>query len=328
MITDASTTPTPDPPDEPRRSMWSRPERAAPWLISLTIHAIIIFLGFAITWGALALTDDRDAADVIIADFDALTYQPEAAITLDLDDADASAEEPLEFDTPIPAPTTPANTLTPQDLPASTWTDLGAPELPAFLAAPDAEAAAFAGLKATNARDIVYVIDASGSMISSFQIVADELSRSLSALAPPQRFAVILFQQNQALWVTPRGRLTGATPANTASAAADVRKIFPQGRSNPLNALRDALRLEPDVVFLLSVNITGAGEFEVDADDLLRALARSNPIDPVTDARRTSIKCIQFLDPDPLDTLRRIAETHGGPDGFTFLDRETLGLPR
>jgi len=35
---------------------------------------------------------------------------------------------------------------------------------------------------------------------------------------------------------------------------------------------------------------------------------------------------VQFLDPDPLETLRRIAEQHGGPDGYRFLSRAELGL--
>jgi hypothetical protein len=35
---------------------------------------------------------------------------------------------------------------------------------------------------------------------------------------------------------------------------------------------------------------------------------------------------VQFLDPDPLDTLRKIAQAHGGERGFRFLDRAELGL--
>jgi hypothetical protein len=35
---------------------------------------------------------------------------------------------------------------------------------------------------------------------------------------------------------------------------------------------------------------------------------------------------VQFLDPDPLDTLRKIAEVHGGPKGYRFLDRRQLGI--
>jgi len=49
-------------------------------------------------------------------------------------------------------------------------------------------------------------------------------------------------------------------------------------------------------------------------------------MDRLTGERRTQINCIQFLDPDPLDTLRRIAEAHGGPGGYKFLGRGELGL--
>ena len=58
--------------------------------------------------------------------------------------------------------------------------------------------ATFAGTSSTNARKIVYAIDASGSMISSIQIVLEELTRSLENLSPKQSFTVIFFQNDAA----------------------------------------------------------------------------------------------------------------------------------
>ena len=80
------------------------------------------------------------------------------------------------------------------------------------------------------------------------------------------------------------------------------------------------------MLFLLSENITGSGEFEIDQADLLKLLDELNPVDRKTGRRVTLIKCVQFLDPDPLDTLLRIAQHHGGPDGYRFLSRAELGL--
>ena len=74
---------------------------------------------------------------------------------------------------------------------------------------------------------------------------------------------------------------------------------------------RDAGRIRPDV-----------------AADLLNLLDKLNPLDPDTNRRAAQINCIQFLDADPLDTMKKIAQAHGGRGGgaFKFLTRKDLGL--
>jgi hypothetical protein len=207
----------------------------------------------------------------------------------------------------------------------------------------------FAGLKASNVLSVVYVVDASGSLISTLPVIRRELERSLRRLSPEQRFAVIFFQRNEAL-VQPSGR-SGSGPGATAllreatKAAVEetvrwTESVRPSGRSSPLAALERALAARPDVVFLLSTDITGLGDFEVGRDELLRQLDALNPLDRSTGRRPTRIQCIQFLDPDPLDTLKKIAEAHSGGSGATagaagdgndvsgyrFLSRDALGL--
>src|SRR5690606_31927363 len=96
--------------------------------------------------------------------------------------------------------------------------------------------------------------------------------------------------------------------------------------TKPIAALEAALKLDPDVIFLLSQDITGYGEFEVDQRDLLNRLEALNPVDPATGRRRVQIQCIQFLKEDPLGTMRKIAEAHGGRNGYKFLSSAELGL--
>lgn len=214
---------------------------------------------------------------------------------------------------------------------------------PAGLGPADAPPTSFAGLKASNAQSVVYVVDASGSLISTLPVVRRELEQSLRRLAPTQRYAVIFFQRNQAIVQGAAGGSDAATaPVLRTARKAEVdatlawaATIRPSGRSSPLIALGLALNLRPDVVFLLSTDITGAGDFEVGRDEILRRIDELNPLDPATGRRPTRIQCVQFLDPDPLDTLREIARRHGGAappagadevPGFRFLTRESLGL--
>jgi len=185
----------------------------------------------------------------------------------------------------------------------------------------------FVGLRATNARRIVYVVDASGSLVGSFPQVLEELRRSVMKLDPRQTFGIIFIQRGEALTVPPGGALQPATPERLAEAMKWVdAKVVPTGRSNPIAAIEAAIALKPEIIFLLSADITGAGEFEISERVLLDELDRLNPKDPATGRRPVRIQCIQFLDPDPVGTLQRLAGEHGGADGYRYLGRAELGL--
>ena len=175
-------------------------------------------------------------------------------------------------------------------------------------------------------------------MITSLPFIISELERSISALAPDQRFRVIFFQRNDAILVPgPSDSSPPALPARLLAASASNREfvsswiqldrnnIRAQGRSNPVAALSLALsNLDPapDLIFLLSSDITGVGEFEISQADLLKTIDRLNR-NP-DGSRKAVIRTIQFLDADPLETLRKIAQRNGGPDGYRFVDRAAL----
>ena len=92
-----------------------------------------------------------------------------------------------------------------------------------------------------------------------------------------------------------------------------------------MNAIRTAMNLKPDIIYLLSVNITGAGGYEVPAEELLASLDIINPVDSRNGLRRVQINCIAFVTQDPLHTMQRIAEIHGGDDGYAFIERGRVG---
>ncbi|MHC4413887.1 MAG: vWA domain-containing protein [Planctomycetota bacterium] len=298
----------------------------APWVASVGLHAGVVALGFLVTWTVMSLAEDREPVRVT-ADFHNLSYDPLVTLNADVEPIDeleppeTTAIEPLE------------QALSEQlaDLEAAPLSLV--PEAPAppamvgFAPPVPHDSATFVGLTTTQARRIVYVIDASGSMIRSLQIVLEELARSLDALTGQQSFGVIFFQHNDAVVVPPTNRLVAASSEAKLEALEWIdENVIPAGRSNPLEAIERALGLEPQVIFLLSENITGSGQFEIDQAELLELLEQLNPTDSETGRRATQINCVQFLYPDPLDTLRKIAERHGGPKGYKFLDAAELGI--
>lgn len=303
-----------------------RVNKIVPWIASFALHGLVILLGFAITWTAVLLQPEQEPT-IIIADFNALTYEPVAM--LDLEKAElqeAIVQDMVESDLLLETIT---DRLSELELdPISMISDAAnVSPISKFAPEPQQGRAEFVGLSSSNARRIVYVIDASGSMIRSLPIVVQELARSLDGLTSQQQFSVVFFQRDKALVTPPASRLSVASEAEKLRIIQWIDKnIIPAGTSNPIRAIEKALSFDPDVIFLLSENITGGGQWEIDQRDLLALLDRLNPVDPRTGRRKTTINCIQFLDPDPLDTLKKIAEIHGGPNGYKFLDRKELGL--
>ncbi len=302
-------------------------KRIVPFVASAMVHLGIVLIAVIAASTVIFLQRD-DQPTLVVANFDDLRYDP--IIRRDVEQSDTT-ERLVQDRVPVEA-LTPAMTDQLMDIevdPLSVLSD-AAPQSALADFAPDTTTnrVEFSGLSSSNAKRIVYVIDASGSMIRSLQIVVQELARSIDALSAQQQVGIVFFQGEDALVVPPESQLVPATGAEKLRMLQWIdQKVYPRGSSNPLAAIRYALDRKPDVIFILSENITGAGQYEIDQRDLLAMLDELNPvIDEQTGRRQTQINCIQFLETDPLDTLRQVAEIHGGPRGYKFLDRKELGL--
>lgn len=306
----------------------SRAERQAkrviPWIVSFAIHGVLILMGFLITWSIVTMSPEEEPI-VVIADFDSLIFDPIAELKLDHAIEEQTVETDLDllpldqpFEEMMPSFETEIALPTPEAMHGAQPMD--------FAPAPARGSASFMGVSTTNAQQIVYVIDASGAMIAYMPIILSHLRNSLDALSPEQRFAIIFYQGGSAHSFPAGGGLSEANAREKDRALTWADGIVPRQVSNPIPAFEVALRMQPDAVFVLSANITAAGRFEVDQSELLARLDQLNPVDRTTGARRTQINCIQFLDPDPLDTMRLISQQHGGERGYRFYSRRDLGL--
>jgi hypothetical protein len=169
---------------------------------------------------------------------------------------------------------------------------------------------------ASTARGVVYVVDASGPMVTSMQVVLRELERSVGALSASQKFNVVLFR---AIDGQPEGgtlvfapTLMRATPQMKMRLSEWLREVGPRGRSSPLKGLEVAIAQQPDAVFLLSRGIdrTTGGVWDLGLESTLARLEQLNPAGP--DGRRpVVIKTIQFLEDDPTGVMRAIGRAHG-----------------
>lgn len=191
----------------------------------------------------------------------------------------------------------------------------------------------FAGLGASNARSVVYVVDASGPMVTSLPRVLEEVARSAEQLSPVQKFGVVLFRETEdgAGAETFSPVLVRATPTAKRRLAEWLSSIEPRGASNPLAGLEVALGMEPDAVFLLSRSIarSGGGVWEQGLEATLARLDELNP--PIGGGRGAVrrpvlIQTIQFLDDDPTGIMQAIGARHGQGAGYRVVRRsEDLG---
>ena len=164
------------------------------------------------------------------------------------------------------------------------------------------------GGSAPGVRSIVYVVDRSGSMVDTFLHVRAELKRSISALRRSQKFHVIFFNSGAPLENPPR-RLVNAIDAHRRDFFKFLDNVAAGGGTRPELALRRALAMEPDLIYLLSDGIS----FDPDLPAKLDAWNRG---------RHTRIYTIAYLDQGGREILEGIAREHGGE--FKFVSEYDL----
>ncbi|CAN5791663.1 hypothetical protein BH11PLA1_BH11PLA1_16470 [soil metagenome] len=177
----------------------------------------------------------------------------------------------------------------------------------------------FAGLQVDGplAASVVYVVDGSGPMVSTWPWVAAEVERSVEELAATQRFNVVLFADRGAA-ESVRLFANEPLPASTherARLAGWLATMETTGRSSPLAGLRSALRQKPGVIFLLcrSIARTNGARWDAGNAAILKELDALNPRG-IGGERAIVIKVVQFIEPDSTGLLQAISKAHGGGD--------------
>lgn len=184
----------------------------------------------------------------------------------------------------------------------------------------------FIGSPIGNAKHIAYVVDASGSLLDTLPFVMLELRSSISKLVDAQTFTVIFYTGDKPLIA---GGAQGMLPATSENKARVLKwleqgHVVPQGQASPIDAVKRALSFKPDLIFLLSDNITGSGRYELAQSQLLAEVTKAN-------VGKTKINTIQFLYRDPLadvdgmrPTLEMISLKTNGL--FKFISGRELGI--
>ncbi len=306
-----------------------------PMTVSLTVHAVLLLLLALTTWSVFQGAPPDSSAGI------AVTAGSPTGDALDWSDGSGSEDSEREI-TADATPLAPTRTteitsaLRGAARPPLTGSELGAGDEGRAevlgIGAGSAGGAATDGLGAglgrggglggagvwdlkSTGKHFAYVVDFSGSIIVAVDDLKRELKRSIGGLRPDQTFNVILFygagDQRAERYVT------DSLSAKLLPASAENKRAFfrwidgkaPTGSTEPLAALKRALALRPDAVFLFS-----DGLFD---EQVVTETTAAN-------ARRAQIHCLVFDElllgdasgvprvTDGAKRMRRIAEQNGG----------------
>jgi len=163
------------------------------------------------------------------------------------------------------------------------------------------------GLEAQGAK-FVYVFDRSGSMGElggkPLSEAKKELLASLNDLDKRQQFYVVFYNEQPRLFDAgnSKGRLVWGTDDNKKQAAQFIDSIRADGGTDHMSALMVALRMRPDVIFLLT---DGEQQDDPSAEDLKR-------VERINDGA-AQINVIQFAPlPRPGSSLIQLAKQNRG----------------
>ena len=129
-----------------------------------------------------------------------------------------------------------------------------------------------------------------------------ELKRSINALHHSQKFHVILF--NDGYLEMPPARAVSAIGVNKRRCFEFLDGIHPGGMTDPIPAMRQAFRKEPDLVFFLT-----DGEFSPALVDELRKWNKR---------KKVKIFTLAYIYASGANLLKKIAAENGGT--YTFVD--------
>lgn len=160
-----------------------------------------------------------------------------------------------------------------------------------------------------NATKVVFVCDASGSMINKFDVLKQQLRQSIDVLIPVQGFNVIFFKEERAIALDERN-LVMANPDGKRRAHEFLQSTWTGPVSAPIPALEMAFKQDAQLIYFL----TDGFEFFPSNDEVVKRVEQL-----VTErGGRVKINTIFFGDPgydknDPgFRTLKTIAEMTGG----------------
>lgn len=152
-------------------------------------------------------------------------------------------------------------------------------------------------------RSIIFVCDASGSMINKMFLLKRELQRTVDQMKVQQAFNIVFFADEAPQTLSPT--LLMASPDNKRKAYEFLNSVTTYGSTDPIPGIEAAFRQQPQLIFLLT-----DGDFP-DNKKVVDRIAQLNP------GGKVKVNTIAFVNEDEenkpfIEVLKTIAKTGNG----------------
>ena len=276
------------------------------WVVSIVLHGLF----FAVFWGVV-LREEATVRRVII---------PEARLAASPGSAEPADEQPLKVQVPAIDPMSEDKPPELEDVPLAALA-LDEPEPLALpgerpveqavsltgqvtgAASDRAPVSRFFG-QVGNAYKVVYVVDVSASLMIYIDQIVQQMRDSIDGLIPTQRFHIVLARPQKVEELSSR-RLVPAIHRYKREATdflATIKRIPAPGKADPIEAMKRAFAMEPELIYFLS-----DGDYPDIEQDLEAELGKLN------EGGGVAITTIGFdPSPKPRALLERIARNHSG----------------
>lgn len=165
-----------------------------------------------------------------------------------------------------------------------------------------------------NARKVVYICDASGSMLDVIGRVRVELQKALDVLSARQAFNVILFSDVEVTTLS-RNMLVMATPDQKRKAIEMANTTPASGTTDPLPAIRIAFAQQPELIYVLTDGFENVVSFDAVVNEFRRLNA-----DKKVKVNTILIRSTGYAELEKV--MRVIASENGGV--CKIIDRQAL----
>jgi hypothetical protein len=163
-------------------------------------------------------------------------------------------------------------------------------------------------------RNIVYMIDRSGSMIDSFDFLKNTLVDSISGLGSSQNFHIVAFSDGAPIELGDK-KLVPATVANKMAAGRFLEGLNAQGTTEPKSAIRRAFEVLAGAnnQYLKLIYFVTDGDFSGDNENVLALIKK---LDPKKEVQINTYLYNVREDKAGKEVLEKIARDSGGTYKF------------
>ncbi|QOV91698.1 vWA domain-containing protein [Humisphaera borealis] len=162
---------------------------------------------------------------------------------------------------------------------------------------------------------IVFICDASGTMINRLSLLHEELLQHVAALPEDHSYNILFFGDRGDFRALDRWKMVAPGAESRIATKQFLERITPWGTTNPIPAIEHAIKFRPDVIHFFS-----DGEFNSQAEyaSVIEAFAAAHR----DHATIVNTYLFESLDLDAETTMKKIAKDNKGtlksisPAGF------------